>query len=758
MPRANVAEHLKSESRWDSMLLKLPPVVEVLEGVKRLATSAQQVPVNALGGLIKVDPDLLRKQNRTTLIKNGRTCLSFVDEVRAMEIIRGYLPRVLGWRPVATVAKELGLHRNQVESIVRLSGPATTLRLCLDKKLYISPAGEKLLARNKKRREAVKDHELLTTFAERVGLPANSIRAFFSVRKITLTPDIHGRRRLTDEQKNMVLAWRREVARKRNHEDIVIDGKQYRSIVKAAGDLADLLAARGTSRHNKIVSREYGSLRHAGRKGGVVVNTDLGMYVPSEYADVFKTSIARARAASLLGISSRTMRAWCRQNPELLAEPIPGRAERGFVNVAPLVRFAREKFQAEPHLRERSTRPSILLLHGIQELAQELATSPQELLKVLSVSGTERQAVLDTRKSVSRATYDAVAPILYGDRMRYDPIPLPPSIRALAEKNAKRLGLSKAEIFGLALSPSITRELATSESEPQVTSSMVQTLLKLSQLNPVSFRATAVVPGRSLRALLIEWAEREQVPVEKGLSLTGLPAAEQALVKRGVGELTGESALRLLSIVRMKKEQLITLGMLGPVLAPNPGQSRASMPKERAAHRKFSGVVLRDGAAVRNLFATIDESKLEEVDANHRLSAVCVSELINEVAHTRGIPASRLYAFTSVFFKASCVWEPSINTLVGALDEIGQERLFPIVVGEFLLAINDPKVRVYVYGTTLQAPTKGDIFVHTTMVDYGLVTDVEELEGGRVAVVNLKKQSKPLKFRIETPPYSIAVS
>ena len=43
-------------------------------------------------------------------------------------------------------------------------------------------------------------------------------------------------------------------------------------------------------------------------------------------------------------------------------------------------------------------------------------------------------------------------------------------------------------------------------------------------------------------------------------------------------------------------------------------------------------------------------------------------------------------------------------------------------------------------------------------MEYGVVTDVEELEGGRVVVVSLRKQTKPLKFRVETPPYSFAIS
>ena len=508
MPRAlHLASRLRSEPEWVQQLLALPEPSRILEAISERARSQSGITVRELSELLNVRDELIRKHAHNDGVVRSDAGTLKIPERSAVALVEGYLPRILKWKSVADFAESLGMHRNYIESLVRQEGRKGALRISLDQKLYISPAGEEFVLEKKRFLDSIESREPLGDFAKRLRVKLNHLTAFFSARGIALDADIHGRARLTNEQKEMFLTWRDKVLERRKHDDLLIDGIPHRSIVRLAEEKAKLFAPPGTSRYNKIKERELGSFRHYARLGGFRSKTDRGTYIPEEQAVVLFSSVSMAEAARLVSVSVTTLRRWTRHNAALFAPPLVGRRTRG-VSIPALLEQARHAYDTEPVLAARDTVPTILASSAISRVAREMGTSFSRVCGLLPVP-EKSEALLRPRVGmVPRALSHQVTSLLNGTPLEGDLRELSPRVVAAATENASRLNLSSEELLALALSPAIAKGCVGSSVE--LAAPLYLNLVKLGCVSSASFENQPIVPAQHLAEIVTSWSGRRR--------------------------------------------------------------------------------------------------------------------------------------------------------------------------------------------------------------------------------------------------------
>lgn len=414
MPRARIADHLGQQAAWDSALLKLSPAIEIAEEIRAQVRANGAISVRALEKLIKVPHRSLAEQKGLNDVANSIRASAELRENAALDVLRGYLPRVLGWRKVNDVALEIGIHRNSIVSFVRSFGDHRTLMYALDQRLYISPEGEKLVRHKTLELSRSRERTLLSDFAEAIGIKANVLRAYFSSRKVALERDPLGRVRLTEEQKGEILSWRDQVAKQRSHEDLIINGERYRSIIRVAQDKADLLATPGTTRHEQCAKREEAVLRALARDGGFAKRTGLGLYISASHASRFIATISVSQAARLVGVSATSIKSWREQHPELMPGRVSGRTNRGVV-VDALLKVAEVKYREEPKLIKRTDVPAIFAAQVFQRMADNIGIFYKDLLDALKIPEDLRGVLENKGGLLPRARHAELMRLAAGD-------------------------------------------------------------------------------------------------------------------------------------------------------------------------------------------------------------------------------------------------------------------------------------------------------------------------------------------------------
>lgn len=401
MPRARLSDHLKEQASWDSSLLKLPVVTAIAEAIRDRTKRQQAISAKDLGALLKVPPRSLAELGAQRAGSTPTGVRSEFGERMAIAALGGYLPKVLGWKSVSDFADELGLHRNTVESLVRSFGDPQNLMYALDHRLYISPDGEKVVLRKTEELRSFGDRFQLSHFARQIGVKVNILTAYFSSRKIALQRDPLGRVRLTEDQKKEILSWREQVAKRRSHDDLLIQGESFKSIAKIAREKASVLAAPGSERHEQLVRREERTLRFLAREGNFATKTSIGTYVSSLYADRFLGVISLSQAARLVAVSATTIKEWRNRYPVLRPEPLPGKKTQG-VALSGLITIAERKYSEEPKLRARPKVPAVFAAQAVQLMADELGVHFKDLLDALKVTGEPRLSLENKSGVISR--------------------------------------------------------------------------------------------------------------------------------------------------------------------------------------------------------------------------------------------------------------------------------------------------------------------------------------------------------------------
>jgi DNA-binding transcriptional regulator YhcF (GntR family) len=743
-------------------LLSLPEPSRILETIAGRTKGDAGITARELGKLLNVRDEFIRKHARNGDLSERGSSAEKIPQDSAVRIVTGYLPRILKWKSVADFAEELGIHRNTVESLIRQASQKEALRISLDQKLYISPAGERFVREKKQLLDSLESREPLADFARRLRLKLNHLTAFFSSRGIALDADIRGRARLTQEQKEMFITWRDSVLERRKHDTMIIDGKPHISIVRLAEEKAAIFAPQGTSRYHKIKEREMGSFRHSGKQGGFRKKTDRGTYLPEEQAMLLFSSVTLAEASRLVGVPISVVKRWARHNTSLVAPAVPGRRARG-LSIPALIDHARHSYDTEPLLAPREEVPAIIASSEIGHLAKRLGTSFSRVLRVLPV-GEADQALLQRRVGmIPRALCQDVVSLLRDEPIEVDVRPLTPSAMAAARANASRIGISTEELLALALSPERAHECATLPRE--IPAPLYLNLIRLGSVSASSFDMYPIAPARHLAEIMDKWSTREKIPLKTALGLARVDEGEHAKILKRDGFVSGAAAVRLLKFSRMSAEEFqkktsvserqfrsvikkraLELGVRWKDLThalPIDGRSEKSLLSKEG----ILSVACVD--SLKGVLATSGVDFLRALEPESALySATSLRASVEEVAAARRVAPERLYSFMAQFFAPSVKMPHSYPELVKEATLKRAPTIFPVKVGLFLAMIRSPRVRVHSYGVSTFTPDPGDIMVNQSLKDFGTILSIHNTEGGRTALVALIGRKSSLSFRV----------
>ena len=407
MPRANIQIHLRNQEELASQHLQSLQGQRLIRAIKDKTSAGRQIASECLADLVAVPVRSLntRKTRPGSQVKEVR--LRSFGRKKAFELLRGYLPRAMGWKKVATLAKELGIHRNTVESFARKAGDPKILMYALDKRLYISPKGERVVREQTTLLNALSERLTLADCARNLGVPLNHLTAYASQRGMKFTHDPLGKTRLTNQQVEELAEWKRRLEQLRRREDLCIDRKLYCSIIKVAQDKANRISSLESPEYNHIRVREEGALRHLARTGGVATMTKLGMYIPKEYAELFVETVTVTQAAAMVGVSTSTIKKWQQRNPNLIPEPLAGKRTKG-VLLPELITMAERKYDEEPKLVKRNKLPALFVTERIDALDDLLGMSYENVIDGLGVSAGVKQALLRKRGCIPRTVASAL--------------------------------------------------------------------------------------------------------------------------------------------------------------------------------------------------------------------------------------------------------------------------------------------------------------------------------------------------------------
>lgn len=407
MPRANLDIHLNKQESWAHQTLTFPETSNLIKTIEQETRGDSLLSSERLASLIGVPTRSLREK---TLSPDGRIReyrSKPFNRSKALELLRGYLPRALGWKPVAKLAKELGIHRNTVESFARKSDDPKLLMYALDKRLYISPKGERVVREQKEILDSLSHRMTLADCARSLGIPVNNLTAHVAHCGMKFTLDPLGRTRLTDEQVAELVEWRRCVEQQQRREDIIIDGAPYRSIIRVAEEKARRISSVNSPDFERIRAREEGTLRHLARVGKVATMTKLGMYVPKSYASTFTQTVTVTQAAAMMGVTISTIKKWKERNPSLIPVALAGKRTQG-VYFPALIEMAKSKYEEEPKLVKRNQIPAVFVTERIDDLDALLGVSYEHIVDNLSVSDRVRSALFAKRGCISSSVGNAL--------------------------------------------------------------------------------------------------------------------------------------------------------------------------------------------------------------------------------------------------------------------------------------------------------------------------------------------------------------
>lgn len=403
MPRANLTSCFEKQRALRDSLLSCTQGQVIVAAIRDAADHAGScMAPEELSKLLNVPASSLVARFAQ---KQTSPSTRVISEVSALEALRQYLPRALGWRAVADVAREIGEHRNTVESVVRRYGKPGMLLVTPDQKMYVSPQGERLVRTRKEELRVDDSYDRLTDVAKDLRIGGNLALGFFHDRKIELTRDLHGRLWVSPEQKSDLIRWRTVVSAWRESADVRLDGVTYRSIRSLAGEKADLLEPHGTSAHQRRARREETALRYFCRHiRKPRASNKLDQYVSAGVAESFMSTISLHEAAQLALVSKSTIKHWRSKVPELAPAPIPGKKTAG-VSLPTFLDIVQTKYDQETKLIQRPLRPACVVALSLQALATRARVPYESLVDMLPTSQPVKQQLLTKKGGIPAHAY-----------------------------------------------------------------------------------------------------------------------------------------------------------------------------------------------------------------------------------------------------------------------------------------------------------------------------------------------------------------
>lgn len=714
--------------------------------MRELSRDGTGLAVKDVANLVMARHSYLQELVARRELINTPQSLSHVTTESALSLVPKFLPRILGWKPLAVLSEELGVHRNTVERIAKLSDKPEIIRLCRDNRLYISPEGERLVRDRSKELEQVAKLELVSDFAKRMGVPLNYVTAFFSARSLRFAEDMTGRARISEEQKILFQETRSRIDQRRRQDDRVVDGKLFRSAMRVASEQASLFAPPGSTAHASLAARFLSMTRYFADKASVSKHFGLGLYLPAETAETITSSVGLTQAARALGLPKMVVGAW-RKRYHSLRPPQGHRMRQRGVTLSALVDFAESRFRDDPSLSQRENVPTFLSSFAIHQMAKKLGTSFSKVVAALPVSTHDRPLLEMRVGDLSRSTHNIVSAVVrpcVGQRAYVTPSR--ESLEAICS-NAAVLGMSVPEFLSVAVSPKLSTRCGPDQTPPKLPAARYHVLMQLGLIDQKTFHNLPLVPARNMLELMTEWCDRNKVHLKTALSLTELSADDRNRVTCGDGEVAGRNVLSMLSLTRMSGDEARrafpikfangpryeTSSTRGDVLA-NWGRSMSAAPLIHTQQelsillnpKSPEGPDLKDGCLAPSL----------------------VSTLISNVAQARNVPPHKVYGFIHDLLRPYSTFPATHSDLLRAVSEGTPPLRFATIVGRCLMDLSNPQLRIHAYGTTKTKPLVGDILVHGTMHDYGTVMRLEETEGGTVAVVDMILLKRELAFRV----------
>lgn len=384
MPRANIDQHLPEQSKQTGKLLILPEVKRIREAIRaaRDERPDRRITASTLAKILHVSADQLKANIPWKPSHHGARAAT-ISQSAAERALREFLPITLKWRKAVDVARDNGLHRNQVERIIRFFGDRSMLLYARDQKLYVSHAGERLVKQKRKELDGFGDRKFIPQVALEYKLPINCVTAYFSNRRIKIERDPLGRARLTHEQASEFAEWRELVSKRKSHADIDINGERYRSIIRVAREKAALLHPPKSVGFREAAQREEHVLRLFTQRSGTSVPTALGTYLPARISTNFILSLTLKQAARIANVSETTIKSWRAKDQRLLAPEVPGRRTIG-VSLLGLRAKIEEKYQSEPKLKKGGVIPSLHTSLICKQIADELGTDFETVAYLIS--------------------------------------------------------------------------------------------------------------------------------------------------------------------------------------------------------------------------------------------------------------------------------------------------------------------------------------------------------------------------------------
>lgn len=746
MPRANIEVHFTRQSQWDSQLLALPAVTEVIAKLRDLGRDGRGIPLKDVASLVSAKHSHLETLIERNEIIQAPGTRSHITTESALSLVPKFLPRILGWRPVTTISEELGIHRNTVESLIRLQGKPEMLRLCRDNCLYISQNGETFIRERKRELDSLEHLEPLGDFAKRLNTPLNHLTAFFSARQSPFPLDIHGRARLSEEQKRLFLEHRARLEQRRRQEDMVLDGELFRSIAQVGYEQASLFSRPGSEPHKVISTKATSIVRHFAEQTGLARKTELGVYVPAKAAALIADSLNLTDASRSLGVTKELIRSWRKHNKALAPPTFPGMRTRG-VRLSGLVEVARRQFLDDPTLSKLDHVPTVLSSFTITSEAKTLGTSFTRIVENLPVPSSDREILENRVGALARSSHEIISAILspaVGQRLL---VPVPQEAFDRLLQNATRLRLSNSEFLQVALSPKLSTRCATDNKPLKIPALRYRVLLQLGLIEPEVFPNTSFIPSANLQETLTGWCTDNKVHFRTALSILDLPSEERTNLTQGKGYLSGKSILKAVALMRLTgddaRQQYPVQFVNGPRF-----EGASIRPSTPASWGKnWGGTPLLH--TTEELTALLsDQGKARPDLKDTCLSPTLVSNLINQVARTRAIDPHKVYAFARELFQPYSPWPSTYSDFMRLVSEQPAPLGFAAVIGKCLLEISDPQVMLYPYGISRKIANVGDLLVHSTMHDYGFVKRLEQVDGGMIAIVDMIVQKKSFSFRV----------